>query len=74
MNADDVRTLLKKQPFKPFNVHLSDQVSYHIPHSDWALVEGKGATMVVMEPVGGFAWLDIDHITRITQDEAITVS
>jgi hypothetical protein len=71
MNADDIRKLLRRQPFKRFTIHVAELASYHIPHSDWALVDKKGDTLVVMEPEGGFAWVDVAHVTRLTQDSEI---
>jgi hypothetical protein len=74
MNADDIRKLLKRQPFKPFTIHVAELATYQIPHGDWALVDNKGNTLVIMEPDGGFAWVDVAHVTRITQDSDLAAA
>lgn len=41
MRWQDVKNHLKRVPFEPFRVYLSDGSSYEIPHPDFAYVTGR---------------------------------
>jgi hypothetical protein len=70
IRPDDIRELLKKQPFQPFRIHLSNGKSYTVSHPELAYV--MRATIVVArlvpgdtdpEPIGdGFNVISILHI------------
>ena len=66
MIAEELRRLLRVQPFKPFLLHITDQAVHTVPHGDWALLNPAGTMMVVMDEAGYFDWISTQHITRIT--------
>ncbi len=69
MNWEEVRNHLKKSPFQPFRVHMSDGSSYDVPHPDFMLVSrreiviGTGSTRVGAP--AQLVYCDPLHITRI---------
>ena len=71
MRIEEFRSLLKKQPFAPFAVHMSDGSMYPLTHPD----------QVILTPRAAFVGLDVDaegltvqevvicdllHVTRLT--------
>ena len=66
MIAEEIRRLLKRRPFDPFRLHVSDQAVHVVVHSDWALINPAGTMMIVMDEAGYFDWVATAHITRIT--------
>lgn len=67
MQPSRIRKLLQSRPFKPFTIHVAELASYDVPHPDTAMLDGKGGTMVVLDKDGLLAWLNVDHITSVTQ-------
>jgi hypothetical protein len=39
MRPDDLQTILRLRPFKPFRIHLSNGLTYEIRHPEMAVVE-----------------------------------
>ena len=37
MNAEAIRDLLKRQPFRPFVIHLSNGETYEVRHPEFAM-------------------------------------
>lgn len=69
MRAEDIRNHLRKQPFQPISLFLSDGSKYEVHHPEMMMV---GRTEVVIGISGGngevfdrFAYCDPVHITRI---------
>lgn len=48
---EDVRELLKRQPFVPFRIHMSNGQSFDVNHPELALI--TRATIVVSRPIPG---------------------
>ncbi|OWY71887.1 hypothetical protein B7486_09535 [cyanobacterium TDX16] len=69
MNIRDTRKHMKKQPFEPFRIHVSDGSSYDVPHPDFILVTvsdvmvGLGRSQEDIPERSVF--VDPLHITRI---------
>jgi hypothetical protein len=69
MTAEQIREHLRKQPFQPFRIHMSDGSSYEVPHPEFAWVTrrevmiGVPATSSVIPE--GAVYCDPLHITRI---------
>ena len=71
MRAEDLRGRLRRRPFRPFRIHLSDQSAFDIRHPDGAIV---GSTAIVLPVPGddapaavaedGIA-VSLTHITRV---------
>jgi hypothetical protein len=68
VNSEQVREHLRKQPFEPFRIHMSDGSSYEIPHPDFAWVTRR-EVMVGVPPTDKIpehaVYCDPLHITRI---------
>lgn len=69
MRVDDIRALVRKQPFRPMRVFVSGGFHYDVLHHDFMLV---GRTEVVIGLASGpddfpdqKAYVDPLHITRI---------
>lgn len=69
MNAELVRKHLKKSPFQPFRVHLTDGSAYDVPHPDFMLVSRREIVIGVGSTRSGvfsdLVYCDPIHITRI---------
>lgn len=50
MTVTQLRDLIHEVPFRPFTIHLSDNRSVHVPHSDFITVSGPGGIAVVTSP------------------------
>jgi hypothetical protein len=53
MRPDDIRELLRRQPFQPFRIHLSNGTVYEVRHPELILV-GR-TTLVIGRPAPGAA-------------------
>ena len=78
MTFSDILQRCRKQPFRPFRVHVSDGSSYEVFHRDAILVTFTAATVGLFESEGGevpdrTVEIDVAHITRLeTIDEPAT--
>ena len=52
MRPEDILELLRKHPFEPFRIHLSDGVAYDIRHPDMAIVQRSKVIVAVPGPEG----------------------
>lgn len=70
MYVDEIRERIRRQPFEPFRLHVSDGSRYDVLHHDFALVFMRSVTIAVGAPTADdypAKSVDIDplHITRI---------
>lgn len=69
MNWEQIREHLKKSPFRPFRVHLTDGSSYDVPYPDFIFVSPRQVVIGVGTTRGGgpaeTVHCDPLHITRI---------
>ncbi len=71
MKPDDVLQLLRKRPFEPFRVHLSDGSTFEIRHPELAIVERSKVIIGVPGPKGldgpveRSIFCALAHITRL---------
>ena len=69
MRPDQIRVHIRKQPFRPFRVHISDGLSYDVRHPEFISV--SRAEVVIGLDVGDeeipehSIYCDPVHITRI---------
>lgn len=71
MRSDEVRSLLRKQPFQPFRLHLSNGKAFDIRHPELAMV-GR-STVFIGRPAKGFTeptyedfdLVDLLHINNV---------
>ena len=65
MTVEDMRALLRMQPFSAFNLHLSDGRTFEIQHPDYRLVPPERSAIVFVFHRGG-TW-DIVYLRQITR-------
>lgn len=64
MNAEALRSMLRKLPFEPLEVHLSSGDMYLIRHPEFAMVLKN--TLVVGDPeTDHVAWCSLIHVASI---------
>ena len=71
MRPDDLRRLLRQQPFRPFRLHVSDGATYDITHPEMAAVT-PGAVRVWLRAgrppaptVERVVLVSLIHVTRL---------
>jgi hypothetical protein len=69
MSASELRDLLRRAPFEPFRIHISDGASYEVRHPEMALLTQR-ELYVALPPRHGevprrAVICDLLHITRI---------
>jgi len=70
MNADAVREWLRRAPFLPFRLKLSNGDSYDIFHPEFLLL-GKNLAVVYNDAEDKFAFVSLVHINNIETLEAV---
>lgn len=72
MDRDSLRSLVRRRPFKPFRLFVSDGAGYDVRHPDLIMTSQTEAviglppvTNPTPDAVERFAWIDLDHITRV---------
>ena len=71
MRPEDILQLLRKRPFEPFRLHLSDGSSFQIDHPELAIVERSKVIVGVPGPQGPdgpverTVFCSLIHVTRI---------
>ena len=71
MKPDDVLQLLRRRPFEPFRIHVSDGSTFEIRHPDLAIVERSKVIIGVPGPQGldgpveRSIFCALIHITRL---------
>ena len=73
MTSNEIREVVRSQPFRPFTIYMDDGTSYHIEHSDGVAL-GNIVAMVAMPPTDEgdkFMRLSIRHISRVEQSVPI---
>ena len=69
MSGDSIRERLRKQPFEPFEVHMSSGDVYQVKHPEQALV--TGANVYIWYPeTDHVASCSLLHITGLEISEA----
>ena len=74
MTANEIRDVVRCQPFRPFTIHMDDGTSYRIEHPDGVAL-GNFVAVVAMPPTDEgdkFMRLSIRHISRI--EETVSVN
>ena len=73
MTANDVREVVRTQPFRPFTIFMDDGASYRIAHPGGVAI-GNFVAMVAMPPTDEgdkFTRLSIRNISRIEQIDPV---
>ena len=69
MSTNDIRELVRSQPFRPFTIHMDDGSAYAVDHPDGILL-GNFVAIVAVSPNGEgdkFMRLSIRHVSRIEE-------
>jgi hypothetical protein len=64
MNAEKIRELVRRQPFVPFDVHMSNGEIYSVRHPEQVFL--AGATLLIYYPeTDRLAWCSLLHVANI---------
>ena len=68
MTIQQLRLLLKQQPFKPFTFHLADGRSLPVEHPDFLLLPrgDRNVTFIYARPDGLFDWVYLKQVVSIS--------
>jgi hypothetical protein len=70
MERESLKGLLRRRPFKPFRLFVSDGAAYEVRHPDLCML-AKTEAVIGLPPhpasidADRFAWIDLDHVTRV---------
>ena len=64
MTVEDLRALLRIQPFSVLSLHLSDGRTFEVPHPDYLIIPPERSTIVFVFQKGG-SW-DVVYLEQIT--------
>jgi hypothetical protein len=65
MRIEEMRNLLKAQPFQPFVIHLPEGRTVPIARRDFALLSPNGRTLLAYEPDSSFNMIDVMLISSV---------
>jgi hypothetical protein len=65
MTVEQLRTLLRAQPFRPFVIHLADGREVEVLHQEFAIISPKGRTAIVYRPDESFEFIDVMLVTSL---------
>src|SRR5438067_9529198 len=80
LRPTDLVEELRKQPFEPFRIHVSDGSAYEVRHPEWVMV--SPSRVLVFVPLAGqphplferYHTIALLHITRLEPLEGLTTS
>jgi hypothetical protein len=69
MTANEIREVVRSQPFRPFTLHMDDGSAYSVQHPDGVLLGNFVAIVGVPheQPGDKFMQLSIRHVSRIEE-------
>jgi hypothetical protein len=67
MTIEQLDTLHKAQPFKPFTVHLADGTKHHVSHPELLWHPPKSRTIFISHGGEKVAIIDLLLVTKLTQ-------
>ncbi|MBY0526464.1 MAG: hypothetical protein K2R98_23925 [Gemmataceae bacterium] len=65
MTVDQLRALLKAQPFQPFTVHLADGRHVFVHHPEYTVIAPSGRTAIIYQPNDEFNIVDLLLVTDL---------
>lgn len=69
MRVSEIRETLRKQPFRPFRIHLADGREFPIDHVDFLLISRSERSIVVADLNGGYEIIDPVMVTSLSVSE-----
>ena len=70
MTVQQLRAALRAVPFRPFEIHMADGRSFHVPHPDFLLMTPSGGTAFACGEDDDFSILDLLLMTVIEFSKA----
>ena len=70
MISEEIRSLLRNSPFRPFTVHLADGKELLIHHHDYAWLLPSGYQLIFEDPAGKVHLVTVAQISEITYDSS----
>ncbi|MGA2257548.1 MAG: hypothetical protein ABSG53_23045 [Thermoguttaceae bacterium] len=74
MRIGEIRDMLRKQPFRPFDIHLADGREFPIEHVDFLLVSRSERSTVVADLQDGYEIVDPMIVTTFSASEVTAES
>jgi hypothetical protein len=65
MRTEQLRDMLRAQPFRPFTIYLPEGRAVQVVHHDFALLSPDGRTLVAYGPDSSFDVIDVMLIASI---------
>jgi hypothetical protein len=65
MHREQIRELLRDQPFRSFTIHLPEGRQVNVVHHDFALLSPDGRTLLAYGPDSSFNMIDVMLIASI---------
>ena len=71
MSGDELRALLRAEPFQPFTVAMVGKTRVRITNPDWAKVSPDGQTLIAYDADRRFQIISVPHVASITFDPPV---
>jgi hypothetical protein len=71
MSGDELRALLRAEPFQPFILGLAGRTRICITRPDWAKVSPDGQTLIAYDADRRFQMVSIPHVASLTFDPPV---
>lgn len=68
MNAEAIRELLRRQPFEPFEVHMTNGKIYSIKHPEQAFLAGS-RLLIYFPESDRLVWCALLHVSNIAMSQ-----
>lgn len=65
MRIEEMRNLLRTQPFRPFTMHLPEGRTVAVVHHDFALLSPDGRTLVAYDANGAMNIIDVMLVSSV---------
>ena len=65
MTIEQLRTVLRAAPFRPFTIHLADGRQIPVPHPDFVAQSPTGRTVIVYQEDDTFSIVDLLLVTEL---------
>lgn len=65
MHREELRNLMRAQPFRPFTIHLPEGRQVQVVHHDFALLSPDGRTLLAYGPDNSLNMIDVMLIASI---------
>ncbi len=69
MKTSEIREVLRRQPFRPFRIHLADGREFPIEHVDFLLISRTERSIIVADVHGGYEIIDPLLVTSLSMLE-----